>query len=530
MKTICRGAVTMWLMCVSCGAAMAAGGHVDAPPLWGTLTPGHDTVGFRRLFVVDRSRTWLQTRALDGTFTPDRSGRPIQINVWYPTTSTSSASMRLEDYVEQHAPPGFSALNDQMLLRNRDSVGEPFSEEATKQLRAMPMAGHLDAKPAPGRHPLVLLAGGLSADINVNVVLAEYLASHGYAVASVSLLGHSAEEMAPARTNANTEAGVRDMEVAIATLCQGKDVDCDHIGVAGHSLGAVQAVLLGQRNGNVTAVVAMDGTYAFKGNEEALTGADGFDAKASRYALLDLRRRQGMQSADLNFAPIDGMRHADRTYVQLNAIHHSDFTSFSMTAEAMHLPTKAEYDGTGWTRATARQGYELASQMVRAFFDEHVREEAGAAAQLARLLKSAPVASWHHEKALPVPPGVSDVVALAGQGKAQTIKSMYQVACADESLDQCVDQDAFNSRAYDELKARRPQIALVLFDLVAWSHPASANAQDSLADGYLALGQKDKVREASRLELALLDSDPSLNGPLRAQLKAAAEQRLKDVP
>lgn len=524
------GIAAFLLLGIACGAAAADDVRGSAPPLWGALTPGHDTVGFRRIFAVDRTRTWIQTRATDGRFTPDRNGRPIQINVWYPAVQSQSGPMHLADYVEQSAPAAFAALNKEMLLRNRDSIGEPFTPEATKQLLAMPMAAHLDAKPAPRRYPLVLLAGGLSGDINVNVVLAEYLASHGYAVASVSLLGHNADQMSPARTNANTEAGVRDMEFAIGMLCQTKDVDCDHIGAAGHSLGAVQVVLLGQRNGNVTAVIAMDGTYAFKGNESALTQADGFDPKASRYALLDLRRRQGMQSADLNFAPIDSMRYADRTYVQLNAIHHSDFTSFSMTADAMHLPTKAEYNGTGWTRATARQGYEQSAQIALAFFNEHVKGDSGAATQLASLLKSDTVASSHHENALPLPPSPADVIALAQQGKAASIKPMYQTACANEPLEHCIDQDGFNNRAYDELKAKRPDIAIVLFDLVAWSHPASANAQDSLTDGYLALGQKDKAREASKRVLALLDGDSSLNEPSRQQLKAAAEQRLKDLP
>ena len=529
MKAICRGVALTWLLGAACGVAMADGTQPTAPTLWGTLTPGHDAVGIRRIFVFDRSRTWIQTRALGGTFTPDRYGRPIQVNVWYPAAPTKSGPMRLGDYVEQSAPAGFSDLNNEMLLRNRDAVGEPFTPDATKQLLAMPMAGHLDAKPAPQRHPLVLLAGGLSADINVNVVLAEYLASHGYAVASVSLMGHNADEMAPARSNANTEAGVRDLEFAIALLCQSKEVDCDRIGVAGHSLGAIQAVLLGQRNGNVAAVIAMDGTYAFKGNEYALTAAYGFDPMASRYALLDLRRKQGMQSADLNFAPIDSMRYADRTYVQLNLMHHSDFTSFSMTADAMHLPTKAEYNGTGWTRATARQGYEQSARIVLAFLNEYVRSDSTAATQLASLLQSDTVASFHHENALPAPPRLTEVIALAQQGKAASIRSMYQTACADQPLEHCIDQDAFNNRAYDELKAKRPDIAMVLFDLVAWSHPTSANAQDSLADGYLALGQKDGAREASKRELALLDKDPSLDAVSRQQLKAAAEQRLKDL-
>ena len=37
--------------------------------------------------------------------------------------------------------------------------------------------------------PAILYFGGLDAEIDSNVILAEYLASHGYIVASVSLLG-----------------------------------------------------------------------------------------------------------------------------------------------------------------------------------------------------------------------------------------------------------------------------------------------------------------------------------------------------
>ena len=61
-------------------------------------------------------------------------------------------------------------------------------------LQATPMDAYDDAPPAEGRFPVVLYFGGLDAEINSNVILAEYLASHGYIIASISLLGPTDEQ------------------------------------------------------------------------------------------------------------------------------------------------------------------------------------------------------------------------------------------------------------------------------------------------------------------------------------------------
>ncbi|WP_413623723.1 hypothetical protein [Luteibacter sp. Lutesp34] len=437
--------------------------------------------------------------------------------------------MTLGDYIEQNAPAGFERLNAEMLRRNRDSVEGSFDKQASATLLGMTMAAGRDATPAAGGFPLVFLIGGLGADINTNVVLAEFLASHGYVVASVSLIGRSGDQLAPSRAPADTEASVRDIEYASSLLCVSKGIDCRQVAAIGHSLGAVQAVLLGQRNGNVTAVVALDGTYAFKGSESTLTDAQGFDPTMSRYALLDLRRQQGMQSADLDFSAIDGLPYADRYMVQMKNMHHSDFTSFAMTGEAMHVPIKPVYNGTGWDRSTARRGYELAANIVLAFLDAEVKRHPEGESRLATLARDAQVASSRREPSLPFPPGPADVVAWAEAGKTDGIKPRFERSCGKRPLSECIDQDAFNNNGYALLREKRADIAVVLFELVAWSHPRSANAQDSLADGYLAAGRKEQAIEASKRVLALVPGDTTVDDSTRAQLISAAKQRMASV-
>src|SRR5271154_1072684 len=45
----------------------------------------------------------------------------------------------------------------------------------------------------------------------------------------------------------------------------------EFLAVIGHSVGAIEAVILGLRNADVSAVIALDGTYGFQGLSSVLT-------------------------------------------------------------------------------------------------------------------------------------------------------------------------------------------------------------------------------------------------------------------
>jgi tetratricopeptide (TPR) repeat protein len=67
--------------------------------------------------------------------------------------------------------------------------------------------------------------------------------------------------------------------------------------------------------------------------------------------------------------------------------------------------------------------------------------------------------------------------------------------------------------------------ALELFKLNVEAFPTSANAEDSLADGYLAVGQNDLALAAERKCLELLPGD-KINDQFKSQIRQAAEQKI----
>ncbi|MGC1550076.1 MAG: alpha/beta hydrolase [Rhodanobacter sp.] len=499
-------------------------------PLWGSLEPGTYEVGFRRVFAFDKSRTWQSTRDYTGRFSPDLLGRPIQVNVWYPASPGSKrTAMIFGDYVEQRSPPAFSALNDIMLVRNREVVSDSFDNASATKLLSTSMGAFKDVASLNGPFPLVIIVGGLNAEINANVVLAEYLASHGYVVASISLTGSVADQPSQSRSPDDIETAVRDIEFVTSVVCDGKNVDCRKLAVIGHSVGAVDALVFARRNGNVLAAIGLDGTYAFKGNQTVLSGAYGYHSSAVLPAILDLRRAQGEQSADLDLEPILALSHADRTLVSLRKMHHSDFTSFAMSSEKFEVPTKATYNGTGWNRATARSGYESVSRIVLAFLDDKVKREKQAAASFLTSVNQAKPASFRHIDATPRAPNPAEFVDLLSTRPIDDIHAIFRDGCSGGQLSDCVDQDRFNNFGYDLLHQKRVSEAVAVFDLVAWAHPGSANAQDSLADGYMAQGNRGKAKDSVERALALAPHDESLDDAEKAQTIATETKRLQEL-
>src|SRR5947208_3517765 len=92
------------------------------------------------------------------------------------------------------------------LLCSASIAETPNGSEIFAKLCSTPVAAVRNARPASGRFPLVLYAGGLGSRADANVELGEYLASHGYITATVAQLGPSAEE--PTLETTAGEAGV----------------------------------------------------------------------------------------------------------------------------------------------------------------------------------------------------------------------------------------------------------------------------------------------------------------------------------
>ncbi len=236
-------------------------------PLWGDLSPGPYSVGFDVVRGSDESRPF-RPLAIDGSQLA-AVARPMQISLWYPAIAHShSSALLFGDYAAllgtegRAAPldPASAAAGRQELVTYFVSLGA--TESAANQLLQTVTAGRRAATRSPGRHPVVVILAGKDGSPVEHVVLAEYLASHGFVVAATPAMGTERRTMAWTATD--VMAQVADLEFVFRRLQSQAGADLTRIGLIGFSFGAGSAIIAGQQHQNVQAIVSLDGSIGFR--------------------------------------------------------------------------------------------------------------------------------------------------------------------------------------------------------------------------------------------------------------------------
>jgi dienelactone hydrolase len=501
-------------------------------PLWAELSPGQYRVGFRAIYGFDRTRTWQTTRAYDKEFSADTHGRPIRISVWYPAVvQPSTTRMRYEDYIRLSAPKEFANLSAILERHDRAIAALSVPSDQMTALLATTVNAYREAPAASGHFPLILYFGGLNDTSTINVsVMAEYLASHGYVVATVPLLGPTNEQTAQARTQSDIETTVRDMEFAWSLLRAQPNVDDSKLAIVGHSLGGIDALVFAMRNQNVSTVIGLDATYGFEGATKVLTNFYGYKPENMRADFLDLRKAEGEQDTVLDLSAVEAFRYANRDLITVRKMHHSDFTSFAIVAQKFHLGNTPGYvDKSGWTRETGYRGYQIVCTMVRDFLDEKLKGDPDGSKRLVADVSRADGGLLKHESGLPAPPSPKEFVALIQQrgfAAATAIVDQYRREIAVETI---VNESVFNSLGYELMAEKRFTEAIGILRLVTFVYPQSANAADSLGDAYALANQKANARDAYQKAIELVSTDSRFDAQAKKSFTKDEELKIEQL-
>ena len=528
LRIVAIGVATAGFFTTSPGTSIRSQ-PASASQFWGALQAGPFAVGFRTIYRFDPTRTWRITRPYKRPFAPDLNGRPIRVSVWYPAKlNRSNRQMHYEDYIRTETEGEFADLAKVLERRDRLIAGLSVPPNRVADLMAASVNAFKNAPVAAGRYPLVLHFAGLNDASTINsFVLAEFLASHGYVVATVALLGETIEQTGQSRTPADIERTIKDMEFAWSLLRKETNVDESRVAVTGHSLGGIEALLFSMRNANVSAVVGLDGTYGFAGDSvKVLTDFYGYQPQNMRAAFLDLRKAEGEQETVLDLSAVRAFRYSDRTLVTVRKMHHSDFSSFAMVAQEFHLGNSPGYvDKSGWTRETGYRGYQVICAIVRDFLDEKLKEDRQAADRLVADVARADGGQLRRESELPAPPSPKEFVTLIAQKGVDAAIAVVESYRGQMELDRIVNERGFNSLGYDLLAEKRFSEAIGLFKLVTFVYPGSANSADSLGDAYVAANQKADARAAYQRALELVATDPRFDAPSKTAF--AKDEELK---
>jgi pimeloyl-ACP methyl ester carboxylesterase len=345
---------------------IAAGG--DARPGSGPrerLEPGHWGVGFRVLAERDAGRPLEDGRSL-----------PVQIAVWYPAAKASGARMTYRDYFlltasETHPEKTPWKAERRMAIEGFESflasVGVTQSDAA--RLLATPMTAVRAAGPAAERFPLVLIAQGNGQSAHDQAFLAEYLASHGYVVATspspARLTGPmKSEEDIPSKA----EEQAADLVFAIKALRTWPSVRPGAAALVGHSFGARSALLVAMSERDIAALVSLDGGIGAKTGAGMLERSRLFDTKKMTAPLLHFFEESDPFMAP-DFTLLRSLGPGERFVVRVPDVRHIHFTSIGAlisVAPSLAKATSAN-ERTRWS-------YEAVCRSTISFLDAAVKE------------------------------------------------------------------------------------------------------------------------------------------------------------
>jgi dienelactone hydrolase len=269
-----------------------------------------------------------------------------------------------------------------------------------------------------------------------------------------------------------------DVDAALAYLQSQPGVDKSRIGAGGGSCGVQQAVQLARRQPDVRSLVLLAG------------GTD-------RAGLEFLQRTRWL--------PVFASAAADDQYDQ---------------QAPQLMQWLAELSGNPRNRfagfADGRHGTEIFAphpELVSAIVDWYVDTLVKAPADPGTAVPVRTTPATEFWSALHGPGGVAKAVQLFHDARRRDPKVFV------------FPEGVMNQIAYERLQAGETKDAVEIFKLIVEAYPASANAQDSLGDAYLAAGQNDLALAASRRSLEMLATDRG-NDELKEAIRQNAQQKI----
>ncbi len=360
------------------GSQTSAAMTTQSFPQWGNLKPGRHGVGFRVIHEVDPSRSYLNTGGQEtGT---GRSPRPIRISLWYPATPAPAAgALHYRDYIFQRQTrlgdkiltvdeqantlAAFAASIRQMASLVKGTLVPLFPdglpEDRVARMAATPTAAFRDAPSAAGRFPIVLAI----AETDEQSILFEYLASHGYIVATVVNLGTSPAFPAssdPDRTRREA-AKSADLEFLLSFVKKLDNVDAAQVAAFGGGVGFAPAVRL-QSVSELLNLLIVHNAPLGPGPDEI--------ARLRIPMLHILVDDQPAAALDAQDRSIESLINAERHVLRFNGVGHPELSGYSRAGK----PEQAHSD----------KPFEAAAIYVQKFLDAHFRGDADAKAFLRR--------------------------------------------------------------------------------------------------------------------------------------------------
>jgi dienelactone hydrolase len=502
-------------------------------PLWGSLQPGAHSVGYRATIVPDRSRIFIPERNYEGKIYAGERSRPVLIQIFYPAQLPSNAvRMVYGDYLKLQGETPAAALVAEGLRQRAHVIHDYYQGKYLQTYRnglyerlvRFPSAAVRDAPAAEGRFPVVIYGGGAAFGTDENTVLWEFLASHGYVVAVVPMMG--ANGVTSPADAVGLETHTRDMEFLFEHLHTLSIADMSRVGAMGFSYGGQAALLMAMRNPDVKAVVGLDPSFIGSHYNRFLKSSPFYNVADVTVPILELHRKD---ENTVTYDVTNALKYSERYSFEINELNHVDFDNYALLYTAA-LPEQVKQSSPIAARKAA---YEAMSRYVLSFLDVYLKAEKSKSEGLKKPAEwegyPREAVSFRYLEALPAPPSYADLLGIIREQGVARGEQIYREVLKRDPNARVVGEQSINVLGYELMGDGKIDEALRIMQLNAVRFPRSANAYDGLADVYKKKGDQPCAAYAYRRLLEVLPQDTSLDESAKKSLQRNATEQLQKL-
>jgi len=477
---------------------------------WGSLPAGPFTPGFRLIEASDASRSFPSEEE-GGTI-----ARPLRVYVWYPAKKAAGEPMKLDDYVRL-------ALDDFHTPILPVPLSKGLGAAVLEKLRDSSVGAVREAAAEPGKFPLLVLGQGLYYESPLcHFVLCEFLAAHGYVVATCPLVG--TRNRLVNITVEDVETEVRDMESVMAEARSLPFVDAKALGAVGYDLGGMAGLLLVMRHPEIEAYLSFDSAILDKHYTGLPLTHPGYYEERFRVPWMHMLQAPFIRAEkDRAAAPslFERKVHGPSYLVHVPTTSHGQFSSYAALGIDRAVPGY-------WGPPTSdpKPIYAEICRLSLAFLDACFKKGSVALEGLLRAGEAPDPGRQafkiEHKTGTAAPPAEAELIDLIirkGIGEARPAIERLHADLPDAKL---ISESVLNWLGVHFLYWwGREEEAVGVFELNTVLYPGSSNAYDSLGEAYADRGRKDEAIRSYRRSLEL--------NPKNANAQAALDQLSKPV-
>ncbi|MBN2246341.1 MAG: hypothetical protein JW755_10905 [Candidatus Aminicenantes bacterium] len=487
---------------------------------WGNLKPGEYSTGFRLITTQDLSRVYPNTKSTE------LNPRPIRIYIWYPAEQSSQPPMKFNEYI-QMAYDDFNSpsesnqdMNIMEILPVQILKGIP--SEKIETLLKQPTYAIRDITPIPGKYPLLLFGQGLYYESPLcHFILCEFLASHGYVVATCPLLGTHYRLV-----NINVEdleTQVRDLEFALGYARNLPYVDSDRTGIIGYDLGGMTGLILVMRNPDIKVFLSMDSAITH-GHYSGLPQSH-FSYREEKFVIpwmhmMQTRFIEYYRKQQETSSLFQQKKYGASYFVAVPTNNHGCFSAFAAMGIENSLPgywgpietnIVELHDQICTTALLFLNGYLKNDQTPKDIMDERTKNDQDPTVFF----------EYEYKPGVMPPPTKAYLIDLIIKNGVKSVKPEIERLKKVYTAEELVEESVVNWLGYHFLYWwNRPNEALEVFKLNVWLFPESANAYSSLGEGYMILGNNEDAIYNLQKSLDLNPDDAAVKNLLERLKKA----------